>query len=227
MPLLLYERLHAAYGDLHWWPADTAYEVMVGAILTQNTAWMNVEKALANFDGQLSPAFVAVLPQDALSAIIRPAGFANQKAGYLKNVTAWFATYGNDAASVKETALRTPDSLHALRGELLDLKGVGPETADSILLYAFELPTFVVDAYTRRILSRVTGDAAPKGYDALKALFEAELDSALYANMHALLVEHAKRHCRAIPVCGGCALRAECAMPDAGGVGDGIISVSR
>ncbi|MDR1061411.1 MAG: endonuclease, partial [Clostridiales bacterium] len=131
MLLSIYETFLAHYGDLRWWPAKTPYEVMVGAVLTQNTAWGNVEKAIANFGENLSPEAVAGASLEELANIIRPAGFFNQKAVYLKAVTAWYAGYGCDVPSVQR------EPLGKLRAELLSTNGVGQETADAILLYAF------------------------------------------------------------------------------------------
>ncbi|MDR2296510.1 MAG: endonuclease, partial [Clostridiales Family XIII bacterium] len=128
---------------------------MVGAVLTQNTAWRNVEKAVARFADRLSPWFVAAAREADLAEIIRPAGFFNQKAAYLKTLTAWFARYAYSVSAVRAAPLP------ALRAELLALRGIGKETADSILLYAFGFPVFVIDAYTLRLLSRLTASAAP------------------------------------------------------------------
>jgi endonuclease-3 related protein len=139
----IYRALFARYGNLRWWPAKTPYEVIVGAILTQNTAWGNVEKAIANFAGDLSPQRVVGLDLETLIEIIRPAGFFNQKAAYLREVTAWFGKYGFNATAVRKLPLEQ------IRAELLSVRGVGNETADSILLYAFGFPSFVVDAYGR------------------------------------------------------------------------------
>ena len=204
----VYTALYAAYGDAKWWPADTPYEVIAGAVLTQNTAWGNVEKALAGFGGRLSPEFVEEIPAAELADIIRPAGFYNQKAAYLKAVTAWFRKYDYSA----ENAAEQP--LSALRPELLAVKGVGRETADSILLYALGLPSFVVDAYTKRLLTRL---GLPEiktrpDYESVRAFFESglERDVYLYNNFHALIVVNAKRHCRARPLCGGCPLSDIC-----------------
>jgi len=205
----LYNALHARYGNLDWWPAHSPYEVMVGAVLTQNTAWTNVEKALAHFGGGLSPQVVLDMPMPDLIDIIRPAGFFNQKAVYLKAVTAWFAQYNFDVAAVQREALAP------LRKNLLAVKGVGKETADSILLYAFGFPTFVVDAYTHRLCARLPLDAG-KTYDAVKAHFEAQLlhDAALFNNFHALIVINAKAHCRKTkPLCGTCPLAKICIFP--------------
>jgi endonuclease-3 related protein len=203
--LNIYETLHAHYDNLDWWPAKTPYEVMVGAILTQNTAWSNVEKAIANFT-DLSPQFIQDCDIAKLTEIIRPAGFFNQKAGYLKAVTAWFAKYSFDVPTVQR------ESLEKLRPELLAVKGIGKETADSILLYAFGFPTFVVDAYTVRLCERHPLEVG-KGYDAVKAHFEDNLpcDADLYNNYHAMIVINAKEHCRkSKPLCGKCPLAGSC-----------------
>jgi endonuclease-3 related protein len=201
----IYETLFAHYGDLHWWPAKTPYEVILGAVLTQNTAWGNVEKAIANFGGRLSPEAVAGAGFAELTEMIRPAGFFNQKAGYLKAVTAWFAKYGYDASAVRR------EPLVKLRADLLGIKGIGQETADSILLYAFEFPTFVVDAYTARLCARYPLDAG-KGYAAMKACFEDSLprSAEIYNRFHALIVVNGKEHCRKKPVCAGCPLSSTC-----------------
>jgi endonuclease-3 related protein len=201
----LYHTLLGHYGEQHWWPADTPYEVIVGAVLTQNTAWTNVKKALGNFVGGPSPKAVTEMDLPALIDIIRPAGFFNQKAVYLKAVTAWFKGYNFDADAVKSG--RT----ERLRAELLAVKGIGRETADSILLYAFGLPSFVVDAYTFRLCGRLPLYAGG-GYEAVKAYFEGCLprDARIYNGFHALIVTHAKEHCRKKPLCGGCPLAGRC-----------------
>jgi endonuclease-3 related protein len=164
---------------------------MVGAVLTQNTVWSNVEKAIANFGDNLAPKTLAGMDTEKLTEIIRPAGFFNQKAGYLKSVTAWLAKYGYDIPTVQQ------QPLDKLRAELLATKGVGQETADSILLYAFGFPTFVVDAYTRRLCDRYPIEA-DAGYFATKAYFENRLPKSaeVYNNYHALIVVNAKEHCR-------------------------------
>jgi endonuclease-3 related protein len=206
MPLLdVYETLFACYGNLRWWPAKTPYEVIAGAVLTQNTAWGNVEKAIANCGGALSPEFVLRADLEELTNIIRPAGFFNQKAAYLKDVTVWFAGYGFDVAVVRR------EPMNKVRSELLATRGVGKETADSILLYAFGFPTFVVDAYTVRLCDRYPIDAC-KGYDAIKAHFEGNIPDSekIYNNFHALIVINAKDHCRKKPVCSGCPLGSAC-----------------
>jgi endonuclease-3 related protein len=202
----IYDALFARYGNLKWWPAKTPYEVIAGAILTQNTAWSNVEKAIANFAGDLTPQRVMGLPAGELIETIRPAGFFNQKAAYLREVTKWFARYDFDVSIVRKLPL------DAVRAELLSVKGVGRETADSILLYAFGFAVFVVDAYTTRLLSRLPLDAG-KGYEKIRAYFESELprDAELFNNFHALIVANAKEHCRKRPICEKCPLSDICA----------------
>ncbi|MCL2364929.1 MAG: endonuclease III domain-containing protein [Defluviitaleaceae bacterium] len=203
----IYEKLLAHFGHLQWWPAQSPYEVMVGAVLTQNTAWRNVEKAIANFGGQLSPQFVRDVDTEMLIDIIRPAGFFNQKALYLKALTAWFAQYNYDIS----TAQREPPD--KLRTQLLTVKGIGKETADCVLLYALGLPTFVVDAYTVRLCARYGLDAGDK-YDAVKDFFEASLprDATLFNNYHAAIVHLGKDFCRKNkPLCGACPLGDACA----------------
>jgi endonuclease-3 related protein len=202
----IYHALFERHGNLRWWPAETPYEVIVGAVLTQNTAWGNVEKAMANFAGDLSPQYVMSLDMDTLIEIIRPAGFFNQKAIYLREVTAWFGRYRFNVSAVQKLPLEQA------RAELLSVRGVGNETADAILLYAFGVPSFVVDAYTVRLLSRLPIDAG-KGYEKIKAHFERELprDVKIYNNFHALIVLNAKEHCRKKPVCKECPLSEMCA----------------
>jgi len=178
---------------------------MIGTILTQNTAWSNVEKAIANFGEKLTPKAVAGADLAELADIIRPAGFFNQKAIYLKSMTEWYAGYNFDVPAVQR------EPFEKLRTELLSTKGIGKETADSILLYAFDFPTFVVDAYTVRFCGRYPIDAG-KGYDAVKAYFEKNLplSAEIYNNFHAMIVINAKEHCRKKPLCCGCPLSNTC-----------------
>ena len=201
----MYSRLLDHYGDPRWWPAGSVYEVMTGAVLTQNTAWTNVEKAIAHFGDGLSPHVVASIDEESLRDIIRPAGSFTRKARCLKALTDWYALYGYDAEQVR----RQP--LAGLRGELLALKGIGPETADSILLYAFGFPSFVVDAYTMRLCGRYPLDAG-RDYHCVKGFFERHLerDALLYNRFHALIVINAKAHCRKKPLCAGCPLYDSC-----------------
>jgi endonuclease-3 related protein len=202
----IYRVLSERYGNLRWWPASAPYEVIVGAILTQNTAWGNVEKAIANFAGDLSPERLMSMNKDTLIEIIRPAGFFNQKAAYLREVTSWFGEYGFSIPAVRKLPLAR------IRAELLSVRGVGRETADSILLYAFGFPSFVVDAYTMQLLSRLPIDAGGN-YEEVKEYFERALprDVEIYNNFHALIVVNAKEHCRKKPVCAKCPLLRMCA----------------
>ncbi|MGI6333688.1 MAG: endonuclease III domain-containing protein [Saccharofermentanales bacterium] len=201
----IYQTLCAHYGDLDWWPADTPFEVMVGAVLTQNTAWTNVEKAFQGFDGHLSPERILNLPMEELQRIIRPAGFYKQKSQYLKAVTKWFMRYDCDINAIKNRPL--PD----IRSELLQVRGIGNETADSILLYAFDFPTFVVDAYTMRLFERFPVDAG-KTYMEVKSFCETELprDKEVYGHFHALIVHNGKEHCKKKMDCAGCPLKTSC-----------------
>ena len=203
--MTIYNKLESRYGNLNWWPANSPYEVIVGAILTQNTNWANVEKALANFSGDITPKKVLSLDPDELKALIRPAGFFNQKAKYLVAVTKWFGGYDFNVAKVQAKPLKT------VRAELIAVHGIGNETADSILLYAFGFPTFVIDKYTQRFCQRFPLDAG-KDYMSVKAYFEANLtrDAALFNNYHALIVINAKEHCSASKNCGGCPLASHC-----------------
>jgi endonuclease-3 related protein len=204
--LEMYRRLDAAYGDQRWWPGDTPLEVAVGAILTQNTAWVNVEKAVANLKsaGLLEPGALARLTPSEIAPLIKPAGYYNVKARRLRAFLDFLAEeYDGDVAAMAR------EEPAAARPKLLAVRGVGPETADSILLYACGLPTFVVDAYTHRILHRHGLADEAVAYDELKELFEAnvEADVALYKQYHALLVRVGRERCRrGEPRCAGCPL---------------------
>ncbi|GHV47727.1 endonuclease [Clostridia bacterium] len=207
----IYETLLARYGDLHWWPSRTlsaglrSYEIIVGAVLTQNTMWSNVEKAIANFGDNLNPQYVVDTDVADLIEIIRPAGFFNQKAVYLKAVTAWYSKYHYDVPTVQK------EPLAKVRAELLATTGVGQETADSILLYGFGFPTFVIDAYTKRLCERYSLEVGNNYYE-IKACFESNLPQSVdvYNNFHALIVVNAKEHCRKKPLCNGCPLETMC-----------------
>ena len=180
---------------------------MVGAILTQNTAWTNVEKAIANLvkHDKLSPEAIIAARRDHLANWLRPSGYFNVKAERLKNFCRWYVEAGGfDALSKLDTG--------TLRDTLLSVNGVGPETADDILLYAFGRPVFVIDAYTRRLFSRlglIVGDVA---YEDLRLACEDRLsvDAGLYNEFHALIVLHGKTICRVRPRCGDCVLRQNC-----------------
>ncbi len=204
----VFEILLASHGRQHWWPAETPFEVMAGAILTQNTAWTNVEKALARLTARvdLTPEALAAVPRSELAELLRPVGYFNVKAERLQGFCAVLLAAGGEAALGRED---TP----MLRRRLLAMQGIGPETADDILLYAFERPVFVVDAYTRRLFGRLGVLDASAGYEVTRALFERALglDTALFNEYHALIVRHAKDICRARrPGCTSCVLSAEC-----------------
>ena len=199
--LSIYETLLKRYGNPDWWPAETPFEVIVGAVLTQNCAWSNVEKAIANFDDKLSPESILIMDTAELIEKIRPAGFFKQKAVYLKNVTEWFAKYNFNVSAIKK------EPLHKIRTELLAVKGIGYETADSILLYAFGFPSFVVDAYTMRMCDRIPITIGTE-YQSVKAYFENHLPEnvKIYNNYHALIVINGKEHCKKKPLCDNCPL---------------------
>ncbi len=201
----IYHALLDRYGPRYWWPADSPFEVCVGAILTQNTNWVNVEKAIANLkrEGVLSPQALRDIPVEKLAGVIRPAGFFNVKSVRLKGFVDWF--FANFDGSLERMC---EAEWPRLRIELLKVKGIGPETADSILLYACGKPTFVVDAYTKRLLTSLGLITGKEGYEELRTLFMENLPAAvgLFNEYHALIVEHAKAHCRKKPVCTGCAL---------------------
>lgn len=227
----IYSALYSYYGPQSWWPAKTSFEVVVGAYLTQNTSWSNVERALDSLHeaGKLSVEGIQALPASKLEKLIRSSGFFRQKSRSLKAFLAYLAA--RHAGSLRKMFARhraTPAALHTLRQELLELHGAGRETADSILLYAGNLPIFVVDAYTRRIFARhdiISGEA---GYEEIRELTEralatarlgmqgkypaerfAKLDLSRHFNeMHALLVRVGKEHCyKSNPSCEDCPLR--------------------
>ncbi len=203
----VYGRLHGVYGPQHWWPGEGAFEVMVGAVLTQNTAWTNVERAIANLKRAraLTPAVIAAAPHRRLAMWLRPSGYFNVKARRLRAMCRWLIAQGG----VRRLARR---DTHDLRGALIAVHGIGPETADDIVLYAFHRPVFVVDAYTRRIFSRLGLIRGDEGYETVRRLFEDHLaaDTALFNEYHALIVRHGKDVCRKRPRCAGCCLAAFC-----------------
>lgn len=196
----------AALGPSQWWPGDTPFEVAVGAILTQNTNWGNVEKAIANLKREkaLEPKALARLPRERLEECLRPAGYFRLKAQRLTHFLDFLKAEAG--LSMEALAKREPG---ALREKLLGVKGIGPETADSILLYAVGAPVFVVDAYTQRICSRHGLIPEETGYHELQSLFMDALprDTALYNEYHALIVRTAKQWClKKAPRCQGCPL---------------------
>ena len=205
----VYERLLARRGPAGWWPAGTAFEVCVGAILVQNAAWTNVEKALVRLRaaGRLSYEGLAGLPGAELAELIRPAGCPTVKARRLAAFVEWLGrAHGGRVESMASCDPR------ALRSSLLGVHGIGRETADSIVLYAAGLPLFVIDAYTRRVFSRLGLVSGDEPYDVLQAFFMDALprDAALYNDYHAQIVAHAKESCRPRPRCDRCALDPVC-----------------
>ncbi|MGC8699817.1 MAG: endonuclease III domain-containing protein [Candidatus Micrarchaeia archaeon] len=199
----LYSRLRENFGFLNWWPGETKEEIVVGAVLTQNTAWKNVEKAIKNLKEKnvVSIDRLAGIDLSELESLIRPAGFYRQKAKRLKGL----ALYIKESGGLEKFFQKDEEEL---RKELLSLNGIGKETADSIILYAAEKPTFVVDAYTRRIMHRIYGIDEEIEYDDLKKYFEKRLekDLELYKDFHAQFVELGKRFCKKVPKCEGCPL---------------------
>ena len=208
----LYRRLVSAYGPQGWWPVHGGYhpgdydtpatpaarfEVIMGAVLTQNTAWTNAAAALAELRGAgiRLPSHVLAAPRARLARLVRSSGYFNEKARKLAEVAGFFSRRGALGSAAAPA-----------RDHLLSLWGVGPETADSILLYAFQRPVFVVDAYTRRILARIGLIEGREPYDEIQAVFHRSLRHRvpLFNEYHALIVEHAKRHCAARPACEGC-----------------------
>ncbi len=203
----IYHRLLDYYGHQDWWPGETPFEVMVGAILTQNTAWTNVEKAINNLKraNSLSADQIMAISVEELADLIRSAGYFNVKARRLKNFCDWYLFQGG-----YEQLAKWPTD--ALRKSLLSVNGIGPETADDILLYVFERPIFVIDAYTRRLFLRLGLIEPDLGYEELRRIFESELEknTQLYNEYHALIVNHAKSFCKTRPVCETCILNDHC-----------------
>ena len=226
---LLFDQLFETFGPQGWWPTTPAgedrpryfpgkcsrhltdlerWEIIVGAILTQNTAWRNVEAALSQLWAAELMDIDAILeaPEMQLAMAVRPSGYYNQKASRLRSIAAYIT---GAATSVTEFLQRDPDEL---RPDLLSLKGVGPETADSILLYAAQIPRFVVDAYTERILSRIGIVKPGLSYGNLQREFESQLpaDHELFNEFHALLVKLATANCKKNPDCQRCCLKVGC-----------------
>ena len=206
--LEVFSILYKIYGPQSWWPADSNFEVVVGAILTQNTNWSNVEKAIVNLkrENLLRPLALRNISTKKLAALIRPSGYYNVKTKRLKNFLDFlFTRYGGKLAKMKPNALLT------LRREILDIKGIGPETADSILLYALEKPIFVIDAYTRRIALCLGLICKESRYDDMQAIFMQNLphNARLFNEYHALIVAHSKSACRIKPDCLRCVLHNE------------------
>ena len=205
----VYRKLFKHYGPQHWWPAETPFEVMVGAVLTQNTAWTNVERAIENLKQNhcLTPESILDAGINNLAEWLRPSGYFNIKAKRLRNYCQWYVGSGQfDVLDRWNT--------EKLRKGLLSVNGVGPETADDILLYAFEQPVFVIDAYTRRFFSRLGLVSVDEGYEHLRSKFESSLpaEAPMFNEYHALIVIHAKTVCRKNPVCDICCQNTYCSF---------------
>jgi endonuclease-3 related protein len=200
----LYARLYKAFGPRYWWPGDSRFEIVVGAILTQNTAWRNVTKAISNLKAEslLSPHALYHVPVQDLAELIRPAGYYNIKAKRLKHFVGFL--YHESGGDLDQLLA---EDLDTLRVRLLSVNGIGPETADSILLYAGNKPTFVVDTYTRRILFRHNLIPEEGSYDELQSFFMdcLEPDPKIFNEYHALFVHLGHTYCqKKEPKCSGC-----------------------
>ncbi len=222
----IYIKLFESYGPQHWWPVTDKgkskpdykprkklsekqqLEICIGAILTQNTAWKNVEKAIEalNRANLIDAKKIATIDEKKLAALIRPSGYYNQKARKLKE----FARFVVEKGGLKGLFMLGAEEL---RKELLSVNGIGPETADSIILYAAKKPVFVIDAYTKRIFSRLGMCRQDAKYDELQQLFHNSLkkDAEMFSEYHALLVEQGKNFCRKKPVCNSCVILSLCA----------------
>jgi len=202
-----FDALCAAFGPQHWWPGRSRFEIIVGAILTQNTSWKNVEAAIRNLrtESLLTPGAMERVPVPKLARLIRASGYFRQKAKKLKAFTSFlFKVHHGSVVRM----FRTPTS--ALREQLLAIHGIGPETADSILLYGGNHPVFVVDAYARRILERHNLATPKQSYEELRCFFESSLpsDAQLFNEYHALIVETGKQYCRkSQALCSECPLK--------------------
>lgn len=201
----IYERLYEAYGPQNWWPAETWFEVVVGAVLTQNTAWRNVERAIKNLkeNDALDPWKMIQMSEEELARLIKPAGFWRIKAKRLKKLLEKLSEYNFDFETIKNNLARE---------ELLKVNGIGPETADSILLYALDRAYFVVDNYTKRIMSRIGLLNEKASYNQIQNTFHSVIkDVQMMKEYHALIVEHAKRVCKKKdPKCDSCVLKDIC-----------------
>jgi len=223
-PHILYRMLLEEFGYQNWWPIDKNYhekhrtdprfEIIVGTILTQNTAWPNVEKALTNLKtkNMLDIKKISEIDRESLQNMIKPSGFFNQKAERLKNLATYLHNNHHD-----NLGYFFDKDINGIRKELLSLNGIGPETADSIILYAGNLPIFVVDSYTKRICKRLPLNTHIS-YDEIQHYFEEELSkkyseknlTQVYNELHALIVVLAKNYCKKKPECSKCPLRRHC-----------------
>ena len=199
----IYRLLYNHYGFLNWWPGDTRDEIIIGAVLTQNTSWTQVEKAINNLETKniLSLDKILTTESDIIEEAVIPSGFFKQKTKYLKNTAEFFS---------QTDIMRLNPS--EFRKQLLSVKGIGQETADSILLYAFNLPYFVIDAYTKRIFSRLGFCKKNVKYVELQEKFMSNknVKPDIYNNFHAMIVNLAKDNCKTKPICSTCCLKAKC-----------------
>ena len=207
--LKLYDDLYAEYGELNWWPAETPFEIIIGAILGQATAWGNAAKAINNLKAAnlLNPEGLGKLSQEELETLILPSGYYRAKAKKVRAFLTHLQThYNNQLDSL------FAQELPALREELLSIYGIGEETADCILLYAAKKPSFVVDTYTYRLMERLGWFSGRFHYGRLRGIFMGNLphDFQLFNQYHALIVRHGARVCQKTPQCEKCILRAEC-----------------
>lgn len=200
----LYNRLLAAFGPSEGWPGNMV-EIMATAVMVQNTAWMAVVRGMERFPHELTAEYLLALPVEELMDYIRPCGFMKRKAETIQTVMEWYGRYGFDAAQVEVVPQER------LRQELLALKGIGEETADVILLYAFHKPVFVLDAYTRRLLKRLGGTARTDAERRAWFMKGVPHTAKTYDDYHWLLLEHGKRYCKKRPLCEECPLGEACA----------------
>ena len=203
----IYDRLITAYGQPDWWPGSP-YAIMVTAILVQNTAWSNVEKTVAEMGERLTPEYIDSLTEEALQPIIRSCGFYRAKARYVKGLTSWFKGDGYEVERVQSRGLSK------IRQELLVLPGVGAETADAILTYAFRMPSFVLDAYTRRFLERLGYGFSMDNERRTFLMDGIEHSAEMYGGYHWALLEHCKSRCGKRMKCEGCVFGDECIACD-------------
>lgn len=205
---VFYKTLLGEFGKWEWWEHKTRFEIILGAILTQNTNWENVKKAIKNLEDNnlLKPENLNKAKTHEIARLIKPAGYFNQKAKKIKSFMEYFEKYG-DTDTMKRA------DKDQLRVELLDVWGIGPETADAILLYALDKPSFVVDAYTKRIFSRMGWVDKTIDYEELRDFFESRMepDVEKFKELHALIVEHAKKYCKPKPDCAQCPIK-DCAF---------------
>lgn len=205
----IFEQMTDFYGPLSWWPAESAFEVCIGAILTQNTAWCNVEKAITELKNAevLDPVMLNRISHVELAEMIRSSGFFNIKSKRIKAFVELLVSRYNGSLELM-FAGRWQD----LRAELLQVNGVGPETCDAILLYAGHKPSFVVDNYTRRLFQRLGMIGGNESYEEIRSLFMRNLAESVpvFNEYHALIVEHCKRFCRKKPLCSNCPLVVSC-----------------